>query len=74
MAARLREEVHHPSEYAHDGENHQAHDEQVFQHPLTAFVVETVNHNPESYSQESSINMDKVEREERWQNRIWSFR
>ena len=39
-----REEVHQPSEQANDGENHQAHDEQVFHHTLTACVVEKVNH------------------------------
>lgn len=39
-----REEVHQPSEHSNDGENHQAYDEQVFHHPLTAFVIEQVIH------------------------------
>jgi len=32
------EEVRHPSEYAKNGENYQAHDEQVFHHALTVVI------------------------------------
>jgi hypothetical protein len=39
-----REEVHQPSEQAHYGQNYQAHNEQIFHHPLTASFVEQMNH------------------------------
>jgi hypothetical protein len=41
---RSTQDVHQTSNHANDGENDQAHDEQVFHHPLTALITEEVNH------------------------------